>query len=52
MHIESDEQLQEKASVFAALKIIALGEKDRLKNKGLSADEPRSQLRAAHQRRK
>ena len=27
MHIESDEQLQEKASVFATLKIIALGKK-------------------------
>ena len=52
MVIESVKQFQEKQTLIAALKIIALGEKDRLENKGLTADESRSQLRAARQHRK
>ncbi len=52
MVIESIKQFQEKEELIAALKIIALGEKDRLLGKGLNADESRAQLRAARQRRK
>ncbi|MFC5475803.1 type II toxin-antitoxin system Phd/YefM family antitoxin [Paraherbaspirillum soli] len=52
MVIESFKQFQEKEELIAALKIIALGEKDRLLGKGLTADESRAQLRAARQRRK
>lgn len=52
MVIESVRQFQEKEELIAALKIIALGEKDRLQNKGLTVDESREQLRAARQRRK
>jgi len=52
MVIESIKQFQEKEALIAALKIIALGEKDRLQGKGLTADESRAQLRAARQRRK
>lgn len=52
MVIESIKQFQEKEELIAALKIIALGEKDRLQNKGLSVDESRTQLRVARQRRK
>ncbi len=52
MVIESVRQYQEKEDLIAALKIIALGEKDRLQNKGLTVDESREQLRAARQRRK
>lgn len=52
MVIESIKQFQEKEELIAALKIIALGEKDRLQGKGLTVDESRSQLRAARQRRK
>ena len=51
MMIESVQQFQEKEAIIAALKIIALGEKDRLGNKGLTADESRAQLRDARQRR-
>ena len=52
MVIESVQQFQEKETLISALKIIALGEKDRLENKGLTADESRSQLRDARQYRK
>jgi hypothetical protein len=52
MVIESVQQFQEKEALIAALKIIALGEKDRLENKGFTADESRAQLLAARQRRK
>ncbi|WP_050462936.1 type II toxin-antitoxin system Phd/YefM family antitoxin [Herbaspirillum autotrophicum] len=52
MVIESIKQFQEKEELLAALKIIALGEKDRLQNKGLTRDESRAQLRAARQSRK
>jgi hypothetical protein len=52
MVIESVQQFQEKETLISALKIIALGEKDRLENKGLSANESRVQLCVARQRRK
>ena len=52
MVIESVKQFQEKESLIAALKIIALGEKARMKGKGISAAESRAQLAAARQRRK
>jgi hypothetical protein len=52
MVIESVKQFQEKESLIAALKIIALGEKERMKGKGISAAESRAQLAAARQRRK
>lgn len=52
MVIQSTRQFEEKESVIAALKIIALGEKDRLQGKGISAAESRSQLLVARQSRK
>lgn len=52
MVIESVKYFQEKEALIAALKIIALGEKDRLQGKGISAVESRAQLAAARQRRK
>ena len=52
MVIEGIEQFQEKESLIAALKIIALGEKDRRQGNGLSAEASRAQLAAASQRRK
>ncbi len=52
MVIESVKQFQEKEALIAALKIMALGEKDRLQGKGISAAESRAQLAAARQRRK
>ena len=52
MVIQSVEQFQEKEALIAALKIIALGEKDRLQGKGISAADSRAQLLAARQRRK
>ncbi len=52
MVIESVKQFQEKQALIAALKIIALGEKDRLKGKGISAADSRAQLLAARQSQK
>lgn len=52
MVIQAVEQFQEKESLIAALKIIALGEKDRLQGKGISAADSRAQLLAARQSRK
>jgi PHD/YefM family antitoxin component YafN of YafNO toxin-antitoxin module len=52
MVIESAKQFQEKEALIAALKIIALGEKDRLQGKGISAADARAQLLAARQSRK
>ena len=52
MVIQGIEQFQEKESLIAALKIIALGEKDRLQGNGLSAEASRAQLAAARQHRK
>lgn len=51
MVIKSVQQFQEKETLISALKIIALGEKDRLENKGLIANESRAQLCVARQRR-
>jgi PHD/YefM family antitoxin component YafN of YafNO toxin-antitoxin module len=52
MVVESVKCFQEKETLIAALKIIALGEKDRLQGKGMSAAESRAQLAAARQSRK
>ena len=49
--IESVKQYQEKESLIAALRIVALGEKDRSQGKGISAAEARARLLAARQRR-
>ncbi|MBK7005903.1 MAG: type II toxin-antitoxin system Phd/YefM family antitoxin [Burkholderiales bacterium] len=51
MVIESVRQFQEKEALIAALKVMALGEKERLQGKGISAAESRAQLAAARQRR-
>ena len=45
-------QFHKKEALIAALKIIALGEKDRLQGKGISAADSRAQLLAARQSRK
>jgi hypothetical protein len=52
MVIESVKQYQEKQSLIAALKIVALGEKDRVEGKGISAADSRAQLLVARQTRK
>ena len=52
MVIESVKQFQEKESLIAALKLIALGEKERVQGKCSSVAESRAQLAAALQRRK
>jgi hypothetical protein len=52
MVIESVRQYQEKVAVIAALKLVALGEKDRLQGKGISAAESREQLLSVRQSRK
>ena len=52
MVIEVVKAYQEKESLSAALKIMALGEKDRVQGKGISAAESRAQLLAARQSRK
>ena len=52
MVIESVKSYQEKESLISALKLLALGEKDRLQGKGLSAAESRVQLLTARKSRK
>ncbi len=52
MVIEGVKQYQEKEALVAALKIMALGEKDRLQGKGIPAADSRRQLLAARQSRK
>ena len=52
MVVESIKYFQEKEALIAALKIIALGEKNRLQGKGISVAESRAQLATARQRRK
>ena len=52
MVIESVKQYQEKESLIAVLKIVALGEKDRVQGKGISAADSRAQLLAARKNRK
>ncbi len=51
MVIQAVQQFQEKESLIAALKIIALGDKDRIEGKGISVTESRKQLKAARQNR-
>ena len=51
MVIEGVKQFQEKQALIAALKVIALGENDRLKGKGISAAQSRAQLLAVRQSR-
>ncbi len=52
MVIEGIKQYQEKKAVIAALKVMALGEKERLQGKGISVAESRAQLLAARENRK
>ena len=52
MVIEGVKEYQEKESLIAALKIMALGEKDRVQGKGISAAESRAQLLVVRQSRK
>ena len=52
MVVEGLKQYQEKESLIAALKIMALGEKDRVQGNGISAADSRAQLLAARQSRK
>jgi hypothetical protein len=52
MVVEGVKQYQEKVALIAALKIMALGEKDRVQGKGISAADSRAQLLAARQGRK
>ena len=52
MVIEGVKQFQQKEELIAALKVISLGEKDRLQARGISVKESRAQLLAARQRRK
>jgi len=49
MVIESVKHFQEKEALIAALKVIAMGEKNRLLGKGVSVAESRAQLAAARQ---
>ena len=52
MVIEGVKQFQEKEALIAVLKLIALGEKDRIQGKGISVEESRAQLLTARQNRK
>lgn len=52
MVIESVGRFQEKETLIAALKIVALGENDRLRGKAIPAADARAQLAAARQHRK
>ena len=52
LSIESVQQYQGEKTLITILKIIALGEKDRQENKGLTAEESRAKLGAALQRGK
>lgn len=52
MVIESVKLYQEKEALIAALKVMSLGEKDRLQGEYLSVSESRAQLAGARQRRK
>lgn len=49
--IEGVKEFQAKEALIAALKIIALGEKDRLQGQGISVADSRAQLLAARQGR-
>jgi len=51
MVLESVKQFQEKEALIAALRIVALGEKERKQGKGISIGESRAHLAATRQRR-
>ncbi len=51
MVVESVKGFQDKEALIAALKLIALGEGDRLQGKGIYVAESRAQLAAARERR-
>jgi len=51
MVIESVRQYEEKESLIAALKVMALGDKDRIAGQGLSVAQSRAQLAAARKNR-
>jgi hypothetical protein len=51
MVIEGVKQYRQKEELVAALKIMAMGEKDRLQGKGFPAADSRTQLVAARQSR-
>lgn len=51
MVIEGVKQYQEKEALIAALRIMALGEKDRMQGKGISVAESRAKLLAARRSR-
>ena len=52
MVIEGVKQFQEKEALIATLKIIALGEKDRVQGKAISVADSRAQLLSARRNRK
>lgn len=49
MVIESVKQFREKEALIAALKLMAMGEKDRTQGKGISVAQSRAQLLAVRQ---
>ncbi len=51
MVIEGVAQYQQKENLIAALRVMALGEKERVQGNALTAAESRAQLAAARQRR-
>ncbi len=51
MVIEGVRQYQEKQELIALLKLLALGEKDRLAGQGLSVEQSRAQLAERRQKR-
>lgn len=52
MVIESVRRFEEKEALIAALKLVALGENDRMQDKAIPAADVRAQLATARQRRK
>lgn len=52
MVIESVRRFQEKEALIAALKLVALGENDRMQGQAIPAADVRAQLATARQRRK
>lgn len=52
MVVENIKQFQEKDALIASLKVMALGKKERLQGKGISAAASRAQLVTARQSRK
>ena len=52
MVIESVRRFEEKEALIAALKLVALGENDRMQDKAIPVADVRAQLATARQRRK